>query len=44
MLAATATFCLYNHNLLLSVFSFQDTSGGPKWTRTTDLTIISRVL
>ena len=33
-----------------SVFSFQDTillpfgSGGPKWTRTIDLTIISRVL
>ena len=28
----------------ISVFSFQDTIGGPKWTRTIDLTIISRVL
>ena len=28
----------------LSLFSFQCADGGPKWTRTTDLTIISRVL
>ena len=32
-------------NCQLSTFNFQlERSGGPKWTRTIDLTIISRVL
>ena len=30
--------------VLCSLFSFQCADGGPKWTRTTDLTIISRAL
>ena len=37
-------FCLLLPCLSFSLFSFQCADGGPKWTRTTDLTIISRVL